>query len=55
MFGLVIVTVIVVVAVPPTVTLEGLNDFDIVRGSLWARSGDAHAATDEGQEYEAPG
>src|SRR5690242_11651991 len=43
-FGLVIVTVIVVVAVPPTDTLEGLNDFDIVRGSPWARSDGAHAA-----------
>jgi hypothetical protein len=29
-FGLVIVTVIVVVATPPTGTVEGVNDFDIV-------------------------
>src|ERR1041385_1712287 len=42
-FGLVIVTVIVVVDVPPTGTVEGLNDFDIVRGNPWARSGGANA------------
>jgi hypothetical protein len=44
-FGFVMVTVIVVVAVPPTATLEGLNDFDIVRGNAWARSGGAPART----------
>src|SRR5687767_3337117 len=33
----------VVVAVPPTGTVEGLNDFDIGRGSPWARSGGALA------------
>jgi hypothetical protein len=41
-FGFVIVTVIVVVDTPPTGTLEGLNVFDIVRGSDCARSGGAH-------------
>jgi len=44
-FGLVIVTVIVVVDVPPTGTVDGLNDFDIVRGTPWAKSGGAHTAT----------
>jgi hypothetical protein len=44
-FGFVIVTVIVVVDVPPTGTVEGVNDFDIVRGNAWARSGGAHATT----------
>lgn len=43
-FGLVIVTVIVVVDATPTGTVEGLNDFDIVRGSPWARSRGPHAA-----------
>ena len=37
-FGLVIVTVIVVVAVPPTTTVEGLNEFAIVSGSACARA-----------------
>jgi hypothetical protein len=43
-FGLVIVTVIVVVDVPPTTTVEGLNDFDIVSGSVaTAKRVGAHA------------
>jgi hypothetical protein len=47
---LVIVTVIVVVDAPPTGTSEGLNDFEIVRGSATAaRSGGAEAATIRGK------
>jgi hypothetical protein len=43
-FGLVIVTVIVVVDVPPSGTVEGVNDFDIVRGNARAKSCGAKAA-----------
>jgi hypothetical protein len=42
-FGFVIVTVIVVVLVPPICTVEGLNDFAIVIGTPWAASDEAPA------------
>ena len=53
-FGSVIVTVIVVVAAPPTGTVEGLNDFEIVRGNPLGKKGRCKRHHDEDQEYEAP-